>query len=129
VLSCKGARIPRRALQLSAGALLSAFGAYWAGLGVGVSRPGGEPAQLWLAAVNASTAVALLAFVRGRLSPGRPGRTLDEDTTEGAALPATWGLQRAGLPAWWLLPAAVIGFTTVSLRRATKGGRRPTPPG
>ena len=46
-----------------------------------------------------------------------------------AALPATWGLHRAGLPAWWLLPAAVIGFTTVSLPRATKGGRRPTPPG
>jgi uncharacterized membrane protein len=70
-------------LQLSAGALLSAFGAYWAGLGVGVSRPGGEPAQLWLAAVNASIAVALPAFVPGRLSPGQPGRTLDEDTTEG----------------------------------------------
>jgi uncharacterized membrane protein len=83
VLSFKGARIPRRALQLSVGALLSAFGAYWAGLGVGVSRPGGELAQLWLAAVNASIAVALLAFVPGRLSPGQPGRTLDEDTTEG----------------------------------------------
>jgi hypothetical protein len=36
-----------------------------------------------------------------------------------AALLATWGLQRAGLPAWWLLPATVIGITTVSLRRAT----------
>jgi hypothetical protein len=36
-----------------------------------------------------------------------------------AALLATWGLQRAGLPAWWLLPATVIASTTVSLRRAT----------
>jgi hypothetical protein len=45
-----------------------------------------------------------------------------------AALPATWGLQRAGLPAWWLLPAAAIGVTTVSLRRAAKAARRPTPP-
>ena len=44
------------------------------------------------------------------------------------ALVATWGLERAGLPAWWLLPAAVIGVTTVSLRRAVKGTRRPTPP-
>jgi hypothetical protein len=87
------ARIPRRALQLFVGALLSAFGTFWAGLGVGVSRPGGELALLWLAAVL-------------------------------AALLATGGLQRAGLPAWWLLPAAVIGITTVSLRRATKGGRR-----
>ncbi|MEA2703224.1 MAG: hypothetical protein QOD63_1169, partial [Actinomycetota bacterium] len=35
---------------------------------------------------------------------------------------------RAGLPAWWLLPAAVIGITTVSLGRATKGAHRPTRP-
>jgi uncharacterized membrane protein len=63
------ARIPRRALQLSVGALLSAFGTYGAGLGVGVSRPGGEPALLWLAAVYASSAVALLAFVRGGCRP------------------------------------------------------------
>jgi hypothetical protein len=41
-----------------------------------------------------------------------------------AALLATWGLQRAGLPAWWLLPAAGIGITTFSLRRATKRDRR-----
>jgi uncharacterized membrane protein AbrB (regulator of aidB expression) len=41
------------------------------------------------------------------------------------ALAATWGLQRAGVPAWWLLPAAVVGITTVSVRRATKDA---TPP-
>jgi uncharacterized membrane protein AbrB (regulator of aidB expression) len=41
-----------------------------------------------------------------------------------AALLATWGLQRTGLPAWWLLPAAVIGITVVSLRRATARARR-----
>jgi hypothetical protein len=46
-----------------------------------------------------------------------------------AALLATWGLTRAGVPAWWLLPAAVLAITTVSLRRATQGGRRPGPPG
>jgi hypothetical protein len=45
-----------------------------------------------------------------------------------AALLATWGLERAGVPAWWLLPAAVLGVTTLSLRRAAKG-RPPTPPG
>jgi hypothetical protein len=45
-----------------------------------------------------------------------------------AALLTTGGLQRAGLPAGWLLPAAVVGITTVRLRRATKGARRPTPP-
>jgi uncharacterized membrane protein AbrB (regulator of aidB expression) len=45
-----------------------------------------------------------------------------------AALLATWGLARTGLPAWWLLPAAVIGATVVSVRRATAQARRPTPP-
>jgi hypothetical protein len=45
-----------------------------------------------------------------------------------AVLLTTGGLQRAGLPAGWLLPAAVVGITTVRLRRATKGARRPAPP-
>ena len=31
----------------------------------------------------------------------------------------TWGLVRAGLPAWWLLPVVAVGSTVVSLRRAT----------
>jgi hypothetical protein len=43
------------------------------------------------------------------------------------ALVATWGLHRAGLPAWWLLPAAVIGVTSVSLRRVTTRAHQPTP--
>jgi uncharacterized membrane protein AbrB (regulator of aidB expression) len=38
------------------------------------------------------------------------------------ALLGTWGLHRAGLPAGWLLPAAAIGATAVSLRRATRRG-------
>ena len=45
-----------------------------------------------------------------------------------AALLATWAVQRAGFPAWWLLPAVVIGATAVSLSRAAKG-RPPVPPG
>jgi hypothetical protein len=39
------------------------------------------------------------------------------------ALLATWGLVRAGIPAWWLLPVAAIGSTVLSLRRATRSGR------
>jgi uncharacterized membrane protein len=78
------ARIPRRALQLFVGALLSAFGTFWAGQGIGVSWPGGELALLWLAAVYASTAVALLSLVRGWQLPGQASRTPgDATTTEG----------------------------------------------
>jgi uncharacterized membrane protein AbrB (regulator of aidB expression) len=43
------------------------------------------------------------------------------------ALLATWGLTRAGVPAWWLLPAAAVGSIAVSLRRATAPARRPAP--
>jgi hypothetical protein len=39
------------------------------------------------------------------------------------ALLATWGLTRAGLPVWWLLPAAAVGSTAVSLRRASRRPR------
>jgi uncharacterized membrane protein AbrB (regulator of aidB expression) len=34
------------------------------------------------------------------------------------ALLVAWLLTRAGLPAAWLLPAAAVGATAVSLRRA-----------
>jgi hypothetical protein len=37
-----------------------------------------------------------------------------------AALLATWALTRAQVAAWWLLPAAVLAITAVSLRRATR---------
>jgi hypothetical protein len=35
-----------------------------------------------------------------------------------AALLATWGLTRAGVPAWWLTPVAALAATALSLRRA-----------
>jgi uncharacterized membrane protein len=40
------ATIPRRAMQLFVGALLSAFGTFWAAAGVGVAWPGGDAALL-----------------------------------------------------------------------------------
>ena len=36
----------------------------------------------------------------------------------GVALLATWGLVKAGVPAWWVLPLAVLGATVRSLRAA-----------
>jgi hypothetical protein len=41
-----------------------------------------------------------------------------------AAVAATAGLVALDLPAWWLLPAAVLGVTTTSLRRAARRARR-----
>jgi uncharacterized membrane protein len=60
------ARIPRRALQLFVGSMLSAFGTFWSVQGLGVNWPWDELSLLWLIAVYALTGVVLLHFVRGR---------------------------------------------------------------
>jgi uncharacterized membrane protein len=65
------AAIPRRALQLFVGALLSAFGTFWAALGVGVSWPGSDLALLWLVALYAATGVVLLRVVHRWQAPVR----------------------------------------------------------
>jgi hypothetical protein len=39
------------------------------------------------------------------------------------ALLGTWGLVHAGLAAWWLLPAAALGSTALSLRGAARRAR------
>ncbi|MEY9874506.1 ribose/xylose/arabinose/galactoside ABC-type transport system permease subunit [Streptacidiphilus sp. MAP12-33] len=39
------------------------------------------------------------------------------------ALAATWGLVRAGINAWWLLPPVVAGLLGLSLARAVRGTR------
>jgi uncharacterized membrane protein len=58
------ARIPRRALQLFVGAMLSAFGTFWAVQGVGAAWPGNESALLWLVVLYGASGLVLLHFVR-----------------------------------------------------------------
>jgi uncharacterized membrane protein len=59
------ARIPRRALQLFVGALLSSFGTFWAGEGIGVAWPGNEFSLLGLIALYAGAGLVFLHLVRG----------------------------------------------------------------
>jgi uncharacterized membrane protein len=68
-------RIPRRALQLFVGALLSAFGTFWAAEGIGVRWPGAELALVWLAALYAATGLVLLHVV-GSVRQGTPSNSL-----------------------------------------------------
>jgi hypothetical protein len=42
----------------------------------------------------------------------------------GVALLATWGLVKADVPAWWLLPLAVLAATVRSLHAAVMRERR-----
>src|SRR3989449_3191121 len=79
------ARIPRRALQLFVGALLTTFGTFWAGEGLGADWPGGDLALLWLGAFYIAAALALVRVVsywrRGTLRRLRAAEPL----TEGAS--------------------------------------------
>lgn len=69
-------RIPRSALQLLVGTLLSTFGTFWAVQGVGVTWPGEDAAVLYLLALYALTAAGYVWLLRRRvlgLSP-QPAR-------------------------------------------------------
>ena len=57
------ARIPRRALQLFVGALLTTFGTFWAGEGLSVDWPGGDLALVWLGAFYVVAALVLVQAV------------------------------------------------------------------
>jgi uncharacterized membrane protein len=77
------ARIPRRALQLFVGAMLTTFGTFWSAQGLSVAWPGGELALLWLGAGYVTASLLLLKRARGWLS-ARARRT-GQDLLEGAA--------------------------------------------
>jgi uncharacterized membrane protein len=80
------ARIPRRALQLFVGVMLTTFGTFWAGEGLSVGWPGQELALVWLGAVYVAAALLLVRAVSswrrgiaarrgtGQLSPTGAGR-------------------------------------------------------
>jgi uncharacterized membrane protein len=58
------ARIPRRALQLFVGVMLTTFGTYWSGQGLSVAWPGHELALVWLAGLYLASSLVLLDRVR-----------------------------------------------------------------
>ena len=59
------ARIPRRALQLFVGALLTTFGTFWAGEGLRVDWPGNDLSLLWLGAIYVAAGPVLVRVVSG----------------------------------------------------------------
>jgi uncharacterized membrane protein len=68
------ARVPENALKFGVGVLLSAFGTFWVGEGIGLEWPGADWALLALIAVFLVVALALVpacARLRGR-GPAKP---------------------------------------------------------
>src|SRR2546423_920460 len=79
------ARIPRRALQLFVGALLTTFGTFWAEEGLGADWPGGDLALLWLGVLYIAAALVLVRVVSyWRRDTPRRLRT-EQPLTEGAS--------------------------------------------
>jgi uncharacterized membrane protein len=60
-------RIPRSALQLLVGTLLSSFGTFWAVEGMGIDWPGSDAAILALVAWYALAAAGYVAALRRQL--------------------------------------------------------------
>ncbi len=70
------ATVPENSLKFVVGVLLSAFGTFWAGEGIGVDWPGADASLLLLVAAYLAAAFAGLHLARlvvtGRPSPGQP---------------------------------------------------------
>jgi uncharacterized membrane protein len=65
-------RIPRSALQLVVGLLLTTFGTFWAVEGIGVEWPGADLAILWLLLLYVLVSAGYLVVERSGWRLGRP---------------------------------------------------------
>jgi uncharacterized membrane protein len=66
------ARVPENTLKFAVGVMLSAFGVFWTGEGLGVSWPGADLAILGFAALFLAVALAAVALARRRLVEAVP---------------------------------------------------------
>jgi uncharacterized membrane protein len=66
------ARVPENALKFAVGIMLSAFGVFWTGEGLGVPWPGADLAILGFAALFFSIAIAAVALARLRTVEALP---------------------------------------------------------
>ena len=65
-------RVPENTLKLGVGVMLSAFGVYWAGEGLGIAWPGEDLACIVFAALFLATGLALAGLLRaGSAEPAR----------------------------------------------------------
>jgi uncharacterized membrane protein len=58
------ARVPENTLKFAVGVLLSAFGVFWTGEGLGVAWPGADLAIVGFAVLFLTAALASVAFLR-----------------------------------------------------------------
>ena len=121
------AALPENKLKFGVGVLLSAFGLFWVGEGMGLSWPGGDWAILWLAATVCAVGLVLVPAC-ARLSragqmgkPGAPSGVAKPVGRVNAALIQAWklfvddGWLAVGILAWVALAIAVRASAAVEL--------------
>ena len=137
------ARVPENSMKFVVGVMLTAFGTFWGAEGAGAHWPGSDAALPVVVAAVAVFAVALVAALRrsrtttrarvgGDLMIARLRQfcafwydfVIGDDWRVAAgvvvALGATYGLHHASVPAWWVVPAAVVILLPYSLWRASR---------
>ena len=62
------ARVPENALKFTVGILITTFGVFWIGEGLGLAWPGDDWALLWLALVILAASLATVRRVQVRLA-------------------------------------------------------------
>ena len=72
--------MPENALKFAVGVMLTGFGTFWAGEGVGIGWPAGDAAILALLAGYAALALVGVYLVQGRLTTGPASRTRSGST-------------------------------------------------
>jgi len=71
-------RIPENTLKFVVGIMLTSFGTFWAGEGVGLNWPGEDLAILGLIVFYALTTVGLIALLRARIGSTGTGKVVSE---------------------------------------------------
>ncbi len=59
-------QVPENTLKWSVGLMLTLFGTFWAGEGLGIVWPGGDLALLWIGAIYVALSFALVTWLRGQ---------------------------------------------------------------
>ncbi len=135
-------RVPENTIKFVVGVLLTSFGIFWAGEGIGVDWPGGDVALLGVLAfvsISSFVLVRVLRHEHGGAAGGRSRLThrltafglfwydfvVGDDWRIAVGLVGALGLTAVltslSIAAWWLLPLAVIALLAESVLRAARG--------
>ena len=126
-------RVPENTLKFTVGVMLTSFGTFWAGEGVGIDWPGDEASLAGLIVLTARVVAPLRAAAQP-LPEGRDGVrglwhgivdfVVGDDIWIAIAVLVLLAVAAAavhfGADAWWLLAAGVPAALWVSLQRAQR---------